>query len=335
MKHRYTALPLAVLVLALAAFTGSAFAGGGNGNGSSGSDSHGHSASAPGQTKQAPAAPSTTADNSTGVKPSSTTAHNTTAPASSNKTKQYGNGKTAGQIATKAGYGDATLHGPGNSQPHKYLCGGHEVDVHALAHKGNKCGSKTSQTPTPSASEAATCTTVTRTVTEHVLVAGTAHGQGAEHANAHARKQSKAHYETVTKTESVPTGANCSSSTPTVISTQVVSSTPPAHAVSAGGVAPAIAAATVTPTASASAPAAASTTTTPAAVGAVKGAVMTLKSTKTKPAGGVLGATTRLGHTVAASRLPFTGLPLWIFVIVAATLIAIGVGVRRTASRRI
>ena len=206
MKQRLTVGLIAALVLALAAFTGSALAGGGNGNGSDGSN--GNSANAPGH--QAPAAPpaapqptaapaaapapapakqskqsSTSASqpatggtNSTGVKPSNSTKHDTYAKASSNQTKQYGNGKTAGQIATQAGYGDATLHGPGNSQPHKVLCGGHEVDVHALKHKGSKCG-----TATPSSTQGSTkaeqkrsetksaeCATTTSTVTEQVLV---------------------------------------------------------------------------------------------------------------------------------------------------------------------
>ena len=172
MKHRLTAPLFAVLVLALAAFTGSALAGGGGANGSDGSN--GNSANAPGQTKadQAPAAPAAAApgqtkadqaaaapaatatkddkqsstsaaapatggSNTTGVKPSNTTDHDTYATASSDKTKVYGNGKTAGQIATQAGHGTAVLHGPGNSQPHKTApCpGGHEVDVHALKHK--------------------------------------------------------------------------------------------------------------------------------------------------------------------------------------------------------
>ena len=173
MKHRLAAPFFAVLVLALAAFTGSALAGGGHGNG--GGSSNGNSANAPGhQTTQAPAAapaaaptataapakpakarpfgeeleasstsasnPATGGSNANGVKPSNTTKHDTYAKASSDQTKKYGNGKTAGQIATQAGYGDATLHGPGNSQPHKVLCGGHEVDVHALKNKGSKCG---------------------------------------------------------------------------------------------------------------------------------------------------------------------------------------------------
>jgi hypothetical protein len=46
----------------------------------------------------------------------------------------------------------------------------------------------------------------------------------------------------------------------------------------------------------------------------------------------VLGATTRLGGTVASARLPFTGLPLWIFAAVALALIAIGYTVRRSSA---
>src|SRR5882757_3069748 len=103
----------------------------------------------PGQAKkeqtQAANSQPTTSDNSTGVKPSSTTDHNTTA-AGSNKTKQYGNGKTAGQIAMQNGASaDTPLHGPGNSQPHKVaVCSkngkSHQVDVHALkSHRANAC----------------------------------------------------------------------------------------------------------------------------------------------------------------------------------------------------
>jgi hypothetical protein len=106
----------------------------------------------PGQAKKDQAAASNsqaaTADNSTGVKPSSTTEHNTTAAAGSNKTKQYGNGQTAGQIAMKNGASaDTKLYGPGNSQPHKVaVCSkngkSHQVDVHALkSHHGASCSS--------------------------------------------------------------------------------------------------------------------------------------------------------------------------------------------------
>jgi hypothetical protein len=73
-----------------------------------------------------------------GVKPASDTEKDTHEAASSDKTKQYGNGKTAGQIAAQNGAPAGTiLHGPGNSQPHKAApcSGGHEVDVHALKGK--------------------------------------------------------------------------------------------------------------------------------------------------------------------------------------------------------
>jgi hypothetical protein len=78
------------------------------------------------------------------VKPSNDTAHETHAAASSDETKLYGNGKTAGQIAQRNGAAPSTvLHGPGNSQPHKAspCAGGHEVDVHALkGRQGGRCG---------------------------------------------------------------------------------------------------------------------------------------------------------------------------------------------------
>jgi hypothetical protein len=317
MKHRITALAFAVLVLALAAFTGSAFAGG-NGNGNGNAGGNGNSANAPGhqtpstQTQAptpapaaAPAQPSATAghghssaahaskqsstsasspatggDNSHGVKPSNMTKHDTYAAASSDQTKQYGNGKTAGQIATQAGYGSATLHGPGNSQPHKTApCPGskHEVDVHALKNKASKCGTaaSTSQAAAPATS----------------------------------------------------------STQPAVVSTQVTSSpsvvTAAAPATASGTAA---ATATATPTAAAT-PTATPSASTPVSAGGVKGAVVALKPTKTKTAGGVLGTTTRLGGAVAAAKLPFTGLSLWIFALVAAALIAIGATVRRSASR--
>lgn len=153
------------LVLALSLVVcAPAYAGNGNGK------DNGNSATAPGQVKKeeaaaqaesasqgqsaAPAAvqqPGAAADPAqAGVKPSNDTAKDTNEAASSDKTKQYGNGKTAGQIAMQNGSAPTTnLHGPGNSQPHKALpCGGgHEVDVHAL--KGKRSGSCGSSHPDP------------------------------------------------------------------------------------------------------------------------------------------------------------------------------------------
>jgi hypothetical protein len=176
-----------VLALGVAVFASTAFAGNGHGNGNgngngkgdadgaapsaavAGDSSPGKSANAPGQEKkEADAGAPAAADagpvvaeqspaNSEGVKPSNTTDHETHAAASSDKTKEYGNGKTAGQIAIQNGAApSASLHGPGNSQPHKVApCGGgHEVDVHALKGKGHKkaCGTPSQPvgpTPTP------------------------------------------------------------------------------------------------------------------------------------------------------------------------------------------
>jgi hypothetical protein len=169
-----------LLVLGIAAFAGSALAGNGNGNGagnaatpaapasepaSQGSPpaSPGNSANAPGQVKKSSATTSSAGGGSAiqtstaGVKPSNATVQSkdTHAAAGSNKTKLYGNGQTAGQIAMQSGASSTDmLHGPGNSQPHKMaLCpGGHEVDVHALKAKGHQkqCAASLA-TPTTSA----------------------------------------------------------------------------------------------------------------------------------------------------------------------------------------
>lgn len=160
-----------VLVLAIAALgSASAYAGNGQGNGDGRNDSaaapasvasaqdHGNSANAQGQLKKDEAvAPTASASAQVdpgaaqpGVKPANDTAHDTHAAASSEETKQYGNGKTAGQIAVQNGAAPSTiLHGPGNSQPHKAApcSGGHEVDVHALkAKRRTACGT---QPPSP------------------------------------------------------------------------------------------------------------------------------------------------------------------------------------------
>jgi hypothetical protein len=386
MKHRLAAPLFVVLVLALAAFTGAAFAGDGHGNGGS---SNGNSANAPGhQTTAAPAAPApATADNSTGVKPSSTTAHgqhNTSAPASSNKTKQYGNGKTAGQIATSSGHGDATLYGPGNSQPHKTSAcpGGHEVDVHALKNKNGTCTS-TSEKATSQKSKQGEVKSSEHAKSKSSEKSGVAaqkteeqqtesHGVAASaHAHVticHATGSSSNPYVRISPSAAgvfhghlghqdgrdiVPpftwngttysenwtdAGMAIYNAGCTVPSTSAATLTPLAPAtLTPATVAPAtIAAGSVLGTQATIIPAGSSPTTeSPAAAGGVKGATVALKPTKAKPAGGVLGTTTRLGGSIASTRLPFTGLPLWIFALVAAGLIGIGLTMRRASAHRI
>ena len=114
MKKRFMGiLSTAVLTIALVAFTGSALAGNGNGNGNAGGGSSatppGNSASAPGQVKKSTPTPSTSSHGNSGhmqnspsqpgVKPANNTQKNTVAPSTSNQTKLYGNGTTAGQVA--------------------------------------------------------------------------------------------------------------------------------------------------------------------------------------------------------------------------------------------
>jgi hypothetical protein len=113
------------------------------------------------QTKgSASASPSTAA----GVKASAVTnsQKNTNAAAASNRTKLYGNGKTAGQIAMQNGAsGSANLYGPGNSQPHKPVCPGAKptFDVHALkAHGGAACPTSSTSTSTSTSSSTSTST---------------------------------------------------------------------------------------------------------------------------------------------------------------------------------
>ncbi len=415
--------------------------------------------------------PATGGDNSQGVKPSNSTKHDTYAKASSDQTKQYGNGKTAGEIATQAGHGSDTLHGPGNSQPHKTAAcpGGHEVDVHALKHGSDRCASgeqpvqrqKPASKPEPKrvdvkkseqadvvvqkskshgvaesaqlhvtichatgsssnpyvrispsafgvfhghlghqdgrdivppftwnghtysenwdangqalfnagcsaparaeaqgvhgAEATQECGTGTKAVTERVFV-GVKHMIGPKgsgrfvliHPSEHSAHLTGKHeddvpvYETATRTIMVPSegcpAASSLSPSPYVPAPVASSSTSAPGVASesasasaqAAGTAPAIAAGPAT--AAASRPAPAGSGAAPAAVGGVKGAVVALHPTKEKPSGGVLGATTRLGGTVASTRLPFTGLPLWIFALAALALVAVGYTLRRSSA---
>ncbi len=178
--------------------TGSALAGNGNGNGNAAAPitpatetasqgaAPGNSGNAPGQQKKASSTSSTQSTGSSaiqtstaGVKPSNTTSKDTHALATSNQTKLYGNGQTAGQIAVQAGY-TGMLHGPGNSQPHKAaLCpSGHEVDVHALKAKGQqkKCGVTS---PTTTSTQVTTSTIQTSHAAAASVTSGGAQGGAA------------------------------------------------------------------------------------------------------------------------------------------------------------
>jgi hypothetical protein len=253
-----------VLVLGIAALaSASAYAGNGNGNGNG---KNGPAADAPGQLKKddvpavAPAASESIAGQDagtaqTGVKPSNDTAHDTHAAASSDETKQYGNGKSAGQIAIGNGAAPSTvLHGPGNSQPHKAspCSGGHEVDVHALKGKrGRACGTQPPvQPPSPP------------TPRPHPTPDPGKPGDAAH-------------------------GPNTSDSTPAAASSPADPSTP-----------------------------------------AKPKPVLNPHREDVESASGVLSATGATG----SGTLPFTGLPIWIIVLIALLLIAVGMTLRRRGS---
>jgi hypothetical protein len=129
-------------------------------------------------TVHAKASVTTRAATQAGVKSSSTTGFNTTASAASNQTKLYGNGHTAGGIAVSAGY-SGTLFGPGNSQPHKVLCGSKWVDVHALKAHAAACAtakgtaSASAQANTNAAAHSATAKAGVKAATKNTASAKT------------------------------------------------------------------------------------------------------------------------------------------------------------------
>jgi len=383
MRNRFVTSIVTAVVLALAAFAGTSLAGNGHGNGG-GRDQQGSSVQPTQPTQQSshgnagkqsdtsPSNPATGGDNSHGVKPSNTTKHDTYATASSDQTKQYGNGKTAGQIATQAGQPNATLHGPGNSQPHKTSCGSHEVDVHALKSHGSKCGTATTQhpvkpaakskaqpvtpaaapvTPAPAQAHVTICHATGSAMNPYVRispsVSGVYHGHLAHQDGRDIVPPFTYNGQTYSENWDSAHQAiyNAGCATATAAATAAAPSQTPA--------APALAAPAPATAAPSPAPAAATTTlptiTLPAATatpaGAVKGATFALKpktslkaaaaTTKPKSHGGVLGTTTHLGNTITSTRLPFTGLPLWIFAALAGGLILLGAAVRRSAGGRV
>ena len=260
----------------------------------------GKSDSAPGQEKKSTAPTATT--QSASAKASHTAADGS---------KQYGNGKSALQIAqqTKSSITIDDLSEPGNSGKHKVtIChNGHliTVDVHALqAHARHLDGSdvipatsadqcRTAQSGATQ-TQSAVCGSVTTTSTSTKVQRGNAYGR-----LKHGRPL---HTTTVTKTQTTPTGQVCTSSTgqsSAVVSSIVTilgssgngSSTPGVAGVTAGSGAGA------------------------GEAGGVEGISATLGSNQ--PRGGVLG----IAATRVKGALPFTGFSLWIAVLVGAGLL--------------
>ena len=283
--------------------------------------------------------------------------------------KQYGHGKSALQIARAnapaKSISASDLSGPGNSEPHKItIChNGHliTVDVHALkAHASHLDGSDvipaTSEAQCAAAQQAHAAQTAAAqqlqsegpclTRTESVTVGGyVLHHTGSKtnpwvkiEYNAHSAHVAAKHADDVvvaphTEQRTVVVSGTCASATVSSSSSTSTASSPASSEQSEQSSQSQTAGTSQTQSASGAQSAGG---TAPAAVsaGGVKGATVTLKKPVSKPKGGVLGATTRLGKTVATSHLPFTGLPLWIFLAVAGALVASGYLVRRGAADR-
>jgi len=309
--------------------------------------------SSPGQAKQQQKAATSTP----GVKPSSTTAHgahNTTCSTGgsvgsvtcsgngpkADGSKQYGNGKTAAQIAVSRGAPAGTsIYGPGNSQPHKVVACGHKhaVDVHAIkSYSQTDCSAavpvapvKVEQTPVvPACGQSVV--TVTGGVMHHT--GSKSHPYVMIHPSGHSAhvtgkheddSVSQSHQVLVANGESCGTPQSPQTPAPQAPAAQVVTPAPAAPAT------PAAPAAQVQGQSAAAAPAAAAQ---PQAQGGVLGATATLKPAAKPHRGGVLGTVTN----VAGSTLPFTGFPLWIAVLIAVVLIAGGLMLRgRSSATRI
>jgi hypothetical protein len=307
--------------------------------------------SSPGQAKQQAKAATSTP----GVKPSNTTSHSTSCSTGMSGTsvtcagngpkadgsKQYGNGKTAAQIATGNGApANTPITGPGNSQPHKVTTcqHTHAVDVHAIKSGGydaSACQSTQLQ-PSVQTSSSSVCGQTT-IVTQSTQVLGVMHGKSphlmTNQKSAHFTK----HHDTqvlgtTSSTQVVPTGESCSStqssqqtqqtqqSQQTQQTQQSAVSTQTAAAQSQDAVAGQ--SASTSPTTAQATP----------ATGGVLGATANLNTPKPQHRGGVLGAVTN----VAGSTLPFTGFPLWIAALLAVALIGSGLALRgRSSASRI
>jgi hypothetical protein len=304
-----------------------------------GSSANDHSSThATAHTTHATPTHSTSPTTQPGVKPSNTTQHwtHTTVGASPNVSKRYGNGQTAAGIAQSRGApSDTQLTGPGNSQPHKVsACGtptnrSGGVDIHAV--KSYDQASCTTQTQTQQSvqQQLQVPCGFTAVTTSGLLGMEHVNGQGVGvhlMTNTHSAHFSK-HADDVPVTSSttllVPNGAVCN--------TSVVMHTPTANTPAGLNAATPAGVNVLTPAAApvgAVAPAgrAASASGTGAGAGGVLGAQASLASQHhSSGAHGVLGTTAH----VAGTTLPFTGLPLWAAVLIAAALIAAGSLFRR------
>ncbi|HWG56821.1 MAG TPA: hypothetical protein VNT58_09905 [Gaiellaceae bacterium] len=201
----------------------------------------------------------------------------------------------------------------------------------------------TGTTTTGTTTTQAACPPVTRTITE-IVPGGVFHKTGSK-TNPYVfirPSKNSAHYDrskhpddiivpdqTVTRT--VEVAGNCQSVTPgqtTTVTLARQTVTLPGETVTIPGQTTTVAGAAVTIPAQTVTVGKAAKVKAPA--GGVLGAQSPVKSQPEREnGGGVLGATSRLGRSVAAAELPFTGMPVWVVALVGLGLLAAGLTLRR------
>jgi len=288
-----------------------------------------------GQEQKAAKAESSTGINATtaGVKPSNNTDKNTScktggsgssttctrSPHGTNppdSSKRYGNGTTAAQIATSRGAAAGTeIRGPGNSQPHKVCkkvnANGKEVwvDVHAVkSYSATQCAPSTTQQSQQSQGAVTTSCPAATTTTS---VVGVLHKDKlmTNQKSAHFTKHGDEKVSVSSTTMAAGTCGTASTGTSGNSSTNVTSSTSQTSSTTSG------------------ASAAGSLAGGTLAAGGVAGVATESGSPQSGSnggeGGGVLGAFGVAG-VAAGGVLPFTGFPLWLAILIAIGLIAIG-----------
>ncbi|TMI70001.1 MAG: hypothetical protein E6H05_14220 [Bacillati bacterium ANGP1] len=286
---------LAVFALGLAASTGTAIAGNGNGNG------NGNAGTPPGQEKKADQTPAA-------AQPAAPPAASPSAPTSHHGKTSPGQAKQASKASTstpgvkpssttsKSGHGTSCLTGGGTGT--SATCTGNGPKPDSSKRYGN--GKTAAQIANSHGAPAGTKLTGPGNSQPHKVAVCPRKNNKSGGVDVHAVKS----YST----------ANCAKQQSVVQKTQKpAAANAGTSAAATGGI---LGASPLTGTAQ------------PAA-GGVLGAQATLvKPAKAKAAGGVLGAVTRLGVAGAHATLPFTGLQLWVAVLIALGLIAGGFAVR-------
>jgi len=288
----------------------------------------GNSDSAPGQEKKSTAAATASTQQQSTAKGEASLADAKASHTAADGSKQYGNGKTALEIAkqTKSSITINDLSEPGNSGKHKVtIChNGHliTVDVHALqaharhldgsdvipATSASQCSQSTPQGVTQT--QSAVCGSVTTTTTSTKVQNGHAYGR--------VKHGKPLHTQTVTKTETTPTGEVCGTSGAILSSVVTIFGSSGNSSGTSGGTNSGTSGGANGASTSSGAGAAGTTGT-----GGVAGISGSLGSGQQK--GGVLG----IAATRVKGALPFTGFALWLAVLIGASLLIGGIALRR------